>query len=431
MAGAQQGPDAQPEQGLWSRRPADVSEDEYKSFYKELSGGFGEDDYLAKLHLSLDAPYQFQAIVYIPKKPPFDFMMDNQKRRGMQLYVRRVFILDHAEELLPPYLRFVRGVVDSDDLPLNVSREILQKNQVITAIQKQLVKKTLEELKRVKTDKPDEYRAFFDEFGVILKEGLFLDSGNRDRLADLLLYGSRKTPEDKVIGLADYVAAMPEAQKDIYYATGLSRAQVEHSPHLEALRARDLDVLFLTDAVDEWVVQGLTEFQGKKLVPIHKGELDLPDIAPKDEATKSEGKDEAAKEPSADDEVLVGGLVAHLRVRFQDTLQEVRTSRRLTDSPSCLVAGAGDMGRNLEQILRRANRKVPDQKPILEINPKSPFVLELAHRYKAEPLAEEVDAYCDLLVELAFLSQGTVRKPGQLISDLSRVLTRDLRRPKA
>lgn len=413
---------------LWSKRPAEVTEAEHKEFFKELVGGFGEsEEPLARLHLHLDAPYQFQAIVYIPKKPPLDLMFGGgdagDKRRGMQLYVRRVFILDHAEELLPPWLRFVRGVVDSDDLPLNVSREILQKNQVIASIQKTLIKKILDELKKVKEQKPEEYRAFWDEFGTVVKEGLFLDTQNRERIADVALWSSLVTPADKRISLADYVEKMPAGQDEIYYITGPSRDAVEASPHLEALRRLKLDVLLLTDPVDEWVAQGLTEFKGKKLRAVHKGDFTPPVLENKTE----EGQDKKADEPPTPAQAEeLGGLVAALRVRFQEQLKEVRLSSRLTDSASVLVAGEGDLGAHLEQILIRSGRKVQVQKPILELNPKSPLVTQLAHLQATQPDSPEIATYSDLLLELAYLAAGNVPRPAQLLSHLHRVLQRDL-----
>jgi molecular chaperone HtpG len=404
---------------LWAKRPSEVTDEEYNNFYKELMGGFGDDEPLGRLHISLDAPYQFQAIVYIPSRPPFDFLMDKDKRRGMQLYVRRVFILDHAEELLPPWLRFVRGVVDSDDLPLNVSREILQKNQVISAIQKQLVKKILDELKRIRSEKPEAYRTFFDEFGGVLKEGLFLDAQNRERIADVTLWQSLRTPAEQRLTLADYGAAMPEGQEEIYYITGPSRAVVEASPHVEALRKLDIDVLLLTDPIDEWVVQGLTEWNKKKLRAIHKGDFTPPKVKGRD------GEEEKKEEPPQN-ENEVGALVAHLRVRFQEQVKEVRLSNRLAESPSVLVSDDGDMGPHMEQLLMRAGRKVTAQKPILEINPKSPIVQKLAHLLAARPGCDDVGAYSDLLLDLAYLGQGAVPRPGPLLATLGRVLSRDL-----
>lgn len=408
---------------LWSKRPSEVSEDEHKDFYKELCGGFVEDEPLARLHLSLDAPYQFQAIVYIPSKPPFDLQMDRDKRRGMQLYVRRVFILDHAEELLPPWLRFVRGVVDSDDLPLNVSREILQKNQVISSIQKTLVKKILDELKKVKTEKPEAYRAFWDEFGGIIKEGLFLDSSSREKIAEITLWSSLNTAAEARISLGEYVEKMPEGQDEIYYITGGSRTIVEGSPHIEALRKRKLDVLLFIDSIDEWVVQGLHEFKGKKLRAIHKGDFTPPTIkTPEGEAAK----EDADKKPTPEQDQELGSLIAHLRTRFQDRLKEVRLSSRLEDSASVLVSDEGDLGPHLEQLLQRAGRKITVQKPILELNPKSTMVQKLAHLLAVRPGSDEVGAYSDLLLELAYLAQGSVPQPAQLLATLNRVLTRDL-----
>jgi molecular chaperone HtpG len=406
---------------LWSKRSNDVTEAEYDDFYKELCGGFSPDDVpLGKLHLSIDTPYQFQALVFIPKKPPFDMMMDQNRRRGMQLYVRRVFILDHAEELLPPWLRFVRGVVDSEDLPLNVSREILQKNQIITTIQKQIVKRLLDELKRLREQKPQEYRDFFEEFGGILKEGIFLDHTNREKVAEVCLWSSLNTPATERITLPEYIAKMPAGQDEIYYITGPSRAVVERSPHVEALRKRKLDVLLFIDPIDEWVVQSLLEFSGKKLRAIHKGDF----VPPKLEG-EAEPETETEKE-TAEHATEVQSLLAHLRVRFQERIKEVRLSSRLTDSASVLVAEEGDMGAHLEQLLQRAGRKVDVKKPILELNPKSPIVEKLAHLLATRPGSEEVNIYSDLLLELAYLAQGTVPEPGALLSSLNRVLARDL-----
>jgi molecular chaperone HtpG len=405
---------------LWAKRPAEVSDAEYLDFYKQLMGGFSEEQPLSRLHLQMDAPYQFQALVYIPSRPPFDILSDRDKRHGMQLYVRRVFILDHAEELLPLYLRFVRGVVDSEDLPLNVSREILQKNQVISAIQKQLTKKVLEELKRIKENKPDAYRAFWDEFGVLLKEGLYLDAGNRDKIAEITLWSTLNTEAGQRISLPDYVAKMPAGQDEIYYITGPSRQVVEASPHIEALRKLKLDVLLLTDPIDEWVVQGLTEYSGKKLRAIHMGNFKLPDIK------VDEAEPPAEKKSSPEQEQQLGSLVAHLRVRFQEQLKEVRLSSRLTDSPSVLVTGEGDLSPNLEQILLRANRKVPTSKPILEINPYNALVQQLARLLATAPASEDVATYSDLLLELAYLAQAAVPHPAQLLSALNRVLLRDI-----
>lgn len=413
---------------LWAKRPAEVTEDEYKDFYKELMGGFVDGEPLARLHIHLDAPYQFQAIVYIPQKPGFDFMLDrDDKRRGMQLYVRRVFILDHADELLPPWLRFVRGVVDSDDLPLNVSREILQKNQVISTIQKQLVKKILEELKRAKTEKPELYRAFHDEFGVILKEGIFLDAGNREKVAEICLWQSLNTAEEKRLSLPEYVAAMPEGQDEIYYITGASRTVLEASPHVESLRRLGVDVLLLTDAVDEWVVQGLTEFDKKKLKPVHKGDFVPPKIKGKEDSEDAASKAEGEGANKEGEQAELGGLVAHLRTRFQEQLKEVRLSNRLQGSPCVLVSDEGDLGPHMEQILLRAGRKVQVQKPILEINPKNPLVKALAHLLVTRPGSDDVATYSDLVLDLAYLAQGAVPRPGSTLSALGRVLERDLR----
>jgi molecular chaperone HtpG len=406
---------------LWSKRPSEVKEEEYDEFYRELCGGFSADDKpLGKLHIVIDTPYQFQAIVFIPKKPPFDMMMDQNRRRGMQLFVRRVFILDHAEELLPPWLRFLRGVVDSDDLPLNVSREILQKNQIITTIQKQIVKKVLEELRRLREQKGEEYRAFFEEFGGILKEGIFLDFANREKIAEVCLWSSMNTPLGQFTNFAEYVEKMPAGQDEVYFITGPSRMVVERSPHIEALRKRNLDVLLLTDPIDEWVVQSLTEFGGKKLRAIHKGDFTPPKLA------GEEDTDKESKDNTPEQETQLQALLAHLRVRFQERIKEVRFSSRLTESASVLVSDEGDMGPHLEELLKRAGRKVEAQKPILELNPKHPLVENLAQLLFTRPGSNELSRYSDLLLDLAYLAQGTVPNPATLLSSLHQVLSRDL-----
>ena len=309
-------------------------------------------------------------------------------------------------------------MVDSEDLPLNVSREILQKNQIITTIQKQVVKRLLDELKRLREQKPQEYRDFFEEFGGILKEGIFLDHANREKVAEVCLWSSLNTAVTDRITLPEYVAKMPAGQDEIYYITGPSRAVVERSPHVEALRKRKLDVLLFIDPIDEWVVQSLFEFSGKKLRASHKGDFGPPKI-------EGESEPEAEKQ-SPEHETEVQALLAHLRVRFQDRIKEVRLSSRLTDSASVLVAEEGDLGAHLEHLLQRAGRKVEVKKPILELNPKSPIVEKLAHLLTTRPGSEEINTYSDLLLELAYLAQGTVPEPGALLSSLHRVLARDL-----
>ncbi|MCS6914466.1 MAG: molecular chaperone HtpG [Myxococcota bacterium] len=396
---------------LWTRRPQEVSDEEHRRFYQELVGGTPDEEPLSRVHLQMDAPYQFQAIVYIPRRPPFDMLFDQVRRRGMQLYVKRVFILDHAEELLPPYLRFLRGVVDSDDLPLNVSREVLQKNPIISTIQRQLVKKTLEELGRLKNEKREDYILFWQQFGVILKEGIFLDASQRERLAELALFQSLRTPPGQFLSLSEYVAAMPEGQKEIYYLTGPSREALVNSPLVEALVRRGLDVLLLVDPVDEFVVQVLTEFSGRKLRSLAKEGLELPPLAGE---TPTPSSTEADKE--------LAGLLAYLRLRFQDHIQEVRLSQRLEQSPCCLVSAEGDLGRRMEEILARANRKVIPARPILELNPNSGLVRGVARRVAECPKEETTGELCDLLLDLAYLGEGQVRRPGPLLAQLARLL---------
>lgn len=410
---------------LWAKRPNEVTEDEYNQFYRELTGGFPADEKpFGKVHLSFDSPVQFQAIVFIPRKPPLDFLVEQNRRRGVQLFVRRVFILEQAEELLPSWLRFVRGVVDSEDLPLNVSREILQKNQGISTIQRQIVKKVLEELKRLREQKPEEYRAFYEEFGTVLKEGIALDHGNREKIVDVCLWSSLQTPEDQYTTMAEYVAKMPTGQEEIYFITGPSRLIVEGSPHIEVLQKRKVDVLLLTDPIDEWVAQALHEYAGKRLCAIHKGDFKPPEIVHADEPVADAEPKTENQNPGQAAEVQA--LLSFLRVRFQDRLKEVRSSARLTESASVLVSDQGDWGPHLEELLRRAGRKFETQKPILEVNMNNPLVTKLAHLLATVPDSPEVGAFSDLLLDLAYLAQGSVPKPARLLSAVQRGLIREI-----
>ncbi len=330
-------------------------------------------------------------MLYVPSRAPFD-LWDREHRHGVKLYVRRVFIMDDAEQLLPSYLRFVRGVIDSNDLPLNVSREILQHSKDIDALRAGSVKKVLGMLEDLAEKEPEKYKTFWREFGRVLKEGVGEDFANRERIAKLLRFASTQADvEEEDVGLADYVGRMKEGQEKIYYVSADSFAAAKHSPHLEIFRKKGIEVLLLHDRVDEWLVSHLTEFEGKTLQSVAKGELDLGSL--EDAQEKSEQQQEA-------DEFK--DLVSKVKEALGDRVKEVRITHRLTSSPACLVVEQHEMGANLERMLKAAGQPVSATKPILEINPHHPIVA----RIKAEEGASRFSDWSHLLFDQALLSEG-------------------------
>ncbi|MFC1773926.1 molecular chaperone HtpG [Pseudomonadota bacterium] len=374
---------------LWKRPRKDISEDEYKEFYKHVAHDFGEP--MAWSHNQVEGTQCYTSLLYIPKQAPFD-LYDRDRRHGIKLYVRRVFIMDDAENLMPQYLRFVRGLVDSDDLPLNVSREILQKNKFIDSIRAASVKKVLGLLESMAGSEPEKYAEFWSQYGAVVKEGPAEDYANRERIAKLLRFASTHNNSDvQDVTLEDYIGRMKEGQEKIYYITSDSYTAACNSPHLEVFRKKGIEVLLMHDRVDEWLVSHLTEFDGKSLVSVAKGDLDLGKLQDKDE-------EEAAKK--VEDEHK--DFIKRIQDALGDDVSEVRISHRLTDSPSCLVLGAHEMPVHMQQIMKQAGHDLPDSKPALEVNPEHALV----KRMEQETDDGRFGEWSRLLFEQAMLSEG-------------------------
>ena len=376
---------------LWARPKSEITDEQYKEFYKHVAHDF--EDPLAYVHAKVEGKQEYTQLLYIPQRAPFD-MWDRNARHGVKLYVRRVFIMDDAEQLMPIYMRFVRGIVDSNNLPLNVSREILQESRDIETIRGGCVKKVLGLLEGMADSEDaaekEKYATFWKEFGRVLKEGTGEDHANKDRIAKLLRFASTHldTP-DEVVSLADYVSRMKEGQEKIYYVTAETFTAAKNSPHLEIFRKKGIEVLLLSERVDEWVTGNLTEFDGKQLQSVAKGGLDLGKL--EDSADKEE------TEKAADE---YKELLEKIKTTLGEKVKDVRVTHRLTDSPSCLVADEHDLGGNLARILKAAGQKAPESKPILEINPKHPAVQRLKYE------ESRFDDWANLLLEQATLAEG-------------------------
>jgi molecular chaperone HtpG len=373
---------------LWTRSKSDIDEEQYREFYKHLTND--NDAPLAWTHNRVEGRSEYTQLLYLPSRAPFD-LWDRQRRRGIRLYVRRVFIMDDAEQLMPVYLRFVKGVVDSADLPLNVSREILQESRDVRAIREGSTKRVLSMLDDLAENRPDDYKTFWSQFGQVLKEGMGEDFGNQERLAKLLRFASTSTAAgEQTVSLADYVSRMKEGQDKVYYVTADSESAARSSPHLEVFRRKEVEVLLLTDQVDEWMLSFLNEFDGKALVSVSRGGLDLGALQDAEEKAKVE---ETARD--------FADLVAQIKASLGDRVKDVRVTDRLTDSPSCLVSDEGDISGTLERLLKQSGQKAPERKPILEINPMHPLVARL----KTE--TADADGWANLLFDQAQLAEGT------------------------
>jgi molecular chaperone HtpG len=381
---------------IWTRPKGEIADDEYEEFYKHISHDFEKP--LKTIHYAAEGVSEFRALLYVPAHRPFDLFYPDRKR-GVHLYVKRVFITDNCENLLPDYLRFVKGVVDSSDLPLNVSREILQEDVQIRRIQKNLVGKILATLTEMQKE-TSEYLTFYREFGPVLKEGIHLDTANRDKLQELILFESSKTGAGEFVSLREYVERMPTEQKEIYYITGESRRIVENSPHLEALRQKGFEVLFMTDPVDEWVVQALAEYGGKKLKPVDRGDLEI-------DSTEEKTAREARKEES---EKQYKELLDFVGDKLKDRIKEVRFSTRLTESACCLVADQAGLSAHMERLLKAMNQEVPETKRILELNPGHPIMQALSRMYAEDRESPKLVDYCELLLDQAILAEGSAIK---------------------
>ena len=391
---------------LWARPKNDISDEEYQEFYKHVSHDF--EPSLAWSHNRVEGKQEYISLLYIPSRAPFD-LYDRERRHGIKLYVRRVFIMDDAEKLMPQYLRFVRGVIDSADLPLNVSREILQHSREIDGIKAGSVKKVLGLLEDMADNEPEKYAGFWQEFGRVLKEGPGEDFANREKIAGLLRFASTHSDsEEQNVSLKAYIERMKDGQDKIYYITADSFAAAKHSPHLEIFRKKGIEVLLLSDRVDEWLLSSLTEFDGKALQSVAKGDLDLGKL--EDEAEKAEQK-------KVEDEFKP--LVERIQAALGESVKEVRVTHRLTDSPACLVSGENDMSGNLERLLKAAGQQTQGSKPVLEINPQHALV----QRLDAETDEHNFADWSSLLFDQALLAEGgQLEDPASFVKRMNKLL---------
>ncbi len=380
---------------LWARSKSEIEDDEYKAFYKQVCTDY--EDPLVWSHNRVEGKYEYTSLLYVPKRAPFD-LYEREQTQGVRLYVQRVFIMDDPDKLMPRYLRFVRGVVDSSDLPLNVSREILQSNKVLDAIRNGSVKKVLGLLESLAEDEPETYAEFWEQFGRALKEGPGEDFGNREQIAKLLRFASTHSDTDtQSVSLADYIGRMAEGQDKIYYVTADTFAAAKNSPHLELLRKKGIEVLLMFDRVDEWLMSHMHEFEGKRFVSAAKGDLGLDDAVDEDE-----------KKAQAETEEKSKGLVERIKTALGDRVEEVKVSNRLTSSPACLVLGEQEMALHMQQLLKQAGHDVPSSKPVLEINPEHAVV----QRMDNEPDEDRFADWVSLLYDQAVLAEGGVLDDG-------------------
>jgi molecular chaperone HtpG len=393
---------------LWARPKSELTEEQYKEFYKHISHDF--QDPLTYSHNRVEGRSEFTQLLFIPKKAGFD-LWDRNKRNGIKLYVKRVFIMDDAEQLMPTYLRFVSGVIDSADLPLNVSREILQESRDVKAIRESSTKRVLGMLEDLANSedasKKQQYAEFWQEFGQVLKEGIGEDSGNQERIAKLARFASTHSDSaEQTVSLADYVSRMKEGQDKIYYVTGDSYTAAKNSPHLEIFRKKGVEVLLLSDRVDEWMLSFFPEFEGKSLVSVAKGGLDLGALA-----------DEAEKKEQKETEEQYKDLIERMKKTLDSKVKDVRITFRLTDSPACLVADEHELSGNLLRMLKAAGQQAPDTKPILEINPQHPLVLKLKYEDK------QFDDWATILFDQALLAEGgQLQDPAAFVKRINQML---------
>lgn len=390
---------------LWTRAKSEISDEQYAEFYKHIAHDF--EDPLAWTHNRVEGRSEYTQLLYVPKKAPFD-LWDRDARRGVKLYVKRVFIMDDAEQLLPAYLRFVRGVIDSADLPLNVSREILQESRDVRAIREGSAKRILSLLEDLAENKPEQYAEFWTQFGQVLKEGAGEDMGNQARIAGLMRFAS--THNDTAlqnVSFADYVGRMKEGQDKIYYVTAESYAAASHSPHLEVFRKKGIEVLLLSDRVDEWMLSYLREFDGKSLVSVAKGGLDLDAMA-----------DEEEKKHQAEVAETFKPFVERLQATLGDKVKEVRITARLVDSPACVVVDANELSPHLLRMLQAAGQEAPEVKPILEINPDHALIARVQQAEDAD-----FEEWSLLLLEQAMLAEGaSLQDPATFVKRVNRLL---------
>jgi molecular chaperone HtpG len=389
---------------LWIRPKAEIKAKEYKEFYKHVAHDY--EDPIDWSHNRVEGTNEYTSLLYIPARAPFD-LYDRDSRRGIKLYVKRVFIMEDADQLMPRYLRFVRGLIDSSDLPLNVSREILQGSKIIENIRTGSVKKVLGMLEKMAKNKPEKYQKLWVEFGKVLKEGPAEDFANREKIAKLLRFSTTQTgDEEQTVTLDDYISRMQKGQDKIYFIAADSHAAAKNSPHLEIFKKKGIEVLLLSDRVDEWLTSNLTEFDGKKLQSVAKGELDLD----KDDASEKELEEKVKSSEK---------LVKRIKKTLGDRVEDVRVTNRLTDSPACIVLNEHDMAMHMQRILKEAGHAMPSSKPILEINPDHPIVKKLG----GEKSKKKFDDWSDILFDQAILAEGgQLEDPASFVTKLNKML---------
>ncbi|MDV0437197.1 molecular chaperone HtpG [Xanthomonas sacchari] len=391
---------------LWTRPRTEIKDEEYQELYKHIA--HDHENPVAWSHNKVEGKLEYTSLLYVPGRAPFD-LYQRDASRGLKLYVQRVFIMDQAEQFLPLYLRFIKGIVDSSDLPLNVSREILQSGPVIDSMKSALTKRALDMLEKLAKDDAERYQGVWKNFGQVLKEGPAEDFGNREKIAGLLRFASTHGSDGaQNVSLADYVARMQEGQDKLYYLTGESYAQIKDSPHLEVFRKKGIEVLLLTDRIDEWLMSYLTEFDGKSFVDVARGDLDLGKL---DSEEEKQAKEEAAKAKQ--------GLVERIQNVLKDEVSEVRVSHRLTDSPAILAIGQGDLGLQMRQILEASGQKLPESKPVFEFNPAHPLIEKL----DAEADGERFGDLAKVLFDQAALAAGdSLKDPAAYVRRLNKLL---------
>ncbi|MGE8069220.1 molecular chaperone HtpG [Pseudomonas sp. NPDC089569] len=391
---------------LWTRPRTEVKDEEYQEFYKHIAHDF--ENPLSWSHNKVEGKLEYSSLLYVPARAPFD-LYQREAPKGLKLYVQRVFVMDQAESFLPLYLRFIKGVVDSNDLSLNVSREILQKDPIIDSMKSALTKRVLDMLEKLAKNEPEQYKGFWKNFGQVMKEGPAEDFANKEKIAGLLRFASTNGDEgEQVVGLAEYLARAKEGQDKIYYLTGETYAQVKNSPHLEVFRKKGIEVLLLTDRIDEWLMSYLSDFDGKSFVDVARGDLDLGNL-------DSEEDKKAAEEVAKSKE----GLVERLKTALGESVAEVRVSHRLTDSPAILAIGEQDLGLQMRQILEASGQKVPDSKPIFEFNPAHPLIEKLDNEQSDERFGD----LSHILFDQAALAAGdSLKDPAAYVRRLNKLL---------
>ncbi|CAK9890345.1 MULTISPECIES: molecular chaperone HtpG [Pseudomonas] len=391
---------------LWTRPRTEIKDEEYQEFYKHIGHDF--ENPLAWSHNKVEGKLEYNSLLYVPARAPFD-LYQREAPRGLKLYVQRVFIMDQAESFLPLYLRFIKGVVDSNDLSLNVSREILQKDPIIDSMKSALTKRVLDMLEKLAKNEPEQYKGFWKNFGQVMKEGPAEDFANKEKIAGLLRFASTHDESgEQSVALADYLARAKEGQDKIYFLTGESYAQVKNSPHLEVFRKKGIEVLLLTDRIDEWLMSYLSEFDGKSFVDVARGDLDLGKL---DSEEDKKAQEEVAKDKE--------GLVERLKAALGESVSEVRVSHRLTDSPAILAIGEQDLGLQMRQILEASGQKVPDSKPIFEFNPGHPLIEKLDNEQSEDRFAD----FSHILFDQAALAAGdSLKDPAAYVRRLNKLL---------